>query len=59
LGCSALSGDKGMFYDGLVYSTSLILWHLRGSQTLPLAAEMVRSALDSGKALVRLNAGSS
>ena len=59
LGCSALYGDKGMFYDGLVYSTSLILWHLRGSQTLPLAAEMVRSALNSGKALVRLNAGSS
>jgi len=72
LGYSALSGDKGMFYDGLVYSASLILWHLRGSKTpslilwhlrgsktLPLAAEMVRSALDSGNALVRLNAGSS
>jgi len=25
LGCSALSGELGMFYDGLVYSTSLIL----------------------------------
>ena len=58
LGCSALSGDKGMFYDGLVYSASLILWHLGGSKTLPLAAEIVRSALDSGEALVRLNSGS-
>jgi hypothetical protein len=47
-----------MFYDGLVYSASLILWHLRGSKTLPLAAEIVRSALDSGEALVRLNSGS-
>jgi anthranilate phosphoribosyltransferase len=59
LGCSALSGKKGMFYDGLVYSASLILWHLGGSKTLPLAAEIVRSALDSGEALVRLNSGSS
>ena len=59
LGCSALSGDKGMFYDGLVYCSSLILWHLGKSKTLPLAAEMVRTALDSGKALARLKTGSS
>ena len=58
LGYSALSGDKGIFYDGLVYSASLILWHLGGSKTLPLAAEIVRSTLDSGEALVRLNSGS-
>ncbi len=29
LGRSALSGESGLFYDGLVYSASLILWHLR------------------------------
>ena len=54
LGRSALSGESGMFYDGLVYSASLILWHIGKSKTLPLAAERVREALDSGKALTRL-----
>ena len=32
LGRSALSGESGMFYDGLVYSASLILWHLGKSK---------------------------
>jgi len=54
LGRSALSGESGMFYDGLVYSASLILWHIGKSKTLPLAAERVREALNSGKALTRL-----
>jgi len=43
-----------MFYDGLVYSASLILWHLKQSKTLPEAAERVREVLNSGRALNRL-----
>jgi len=38
----------------LVYSASLILWHLRKSKTLPAAAERVREVLNSGRALNRL-----
>jgi len=54
LGRSALSGESGMFYDGLVYSASLILWHLGKSKTLSSAAERVKEVLNSGKALSRL-----
>ncbi|MDC0239003.1 anthranilate phosphoribosyltransferase [Candidatus Thioglobus sp.] len=54
LGHSALSGESGLFYDGLVYSASLILWHLKQSKTLPEAAEKVREVLNSGRALNRL-----
>ena len=54
LGRSALSGESGMFYDGLVYSASLILWHIGKSKTLLSAAERVREVLNSGKALTRL-----
>ena len=54
LGCSALSCESGMFYDGLLYSASLILWHIGKSKTLPSAAERVRETLNSGKALNRL-----
>ena len=54
LGRSALSGESGIFYDGLVYSASLILWHLGKSKTLPSASERVREVLNSGKALNRL-----
>lgn len=58
LGRSALSGQSGMFYDGLVYSTSLIMWHLEKSKTLLSAADRVREVLNSGKALSRLEAKS-
>ncbi len=54
LGRSALSGESGMFYDGLVYSASLILWHLRKSKSLLEASDRVREVLNSGKALNRL-----
>ena len=54
LGSEALSGKKGIFYDGLVYSASLILWHLKDEKTLALASEKVRSVLDSSKAIERL-----
>ncbi|MDB3870105.1 anthranilate phosphoribosyltransferase [Candidatus Thioglobus sp.] len=54
LGKAALAGEKGMFYDGLVLSASLVLWHTKKAQTLPEAAEMVRTVLDSKKTLDRL-----
>lgn len=54
LGSAALSGEKGMFYDGLVYSASLILWHLQKFQNIYDAADFVRTVLDSGKAVDRI-----
>ncbi|WPE17024.1 anthranilate phosphoribosyltransferase [Candidatus Thioglobus autotrophicus] len=54
LGKAALAGEKGMFYDGLVLSASLVLWHTKKATTLVEAADMVRSVLDSKKALARL-----
>lgn len=54
LGKAALSGEKGMFYDGLVLSASLVLWHTKKAESLPQAAELVRTVLDSGQALNRL-----
>jgi len=54
LGKAALAGEKGMFYDGLVLSASLVLWHTKKAKTLSEAAEMVRTALDSKKVLDRL-----
>ena len=54
LGKAALSGEKGMFYDGLVYTASLILWHLGKTIDLDCAAEQVREVLDSGRTLKRL-----
>ena len=58
LGRSALSGELGMFFDGLVYSASLILWHIGKSKTLTAAADRVREVLNSGKSLNRLEAKS-
>ncbi|MDC9727445.1 MAG: anthranilate phosphoribosyltransferase [Candidatus Thioglobus sp.] len=54
LGKAALSGEQGMFYDGLVLSASLVLWHTKKADSLVEAAEMTRTVLDSGKALNRL-----
>ena len=54
LGKAALAGERGMFYDGLVYTASLILWHLEKFKDLSNAAEFVRQALNSGKAINRL-----
>ncbi len=54
LGKAALSGEAGLFYDGLVLSASLILWHTEQVASLADGAEQVRAALDSGKALNRL-----
>ncbi|HIF88263.1 MAG TPA: anthranilate phosphoribosyltransferase [Candidatus Thioglobus sp.] len=54
LGRAALSGEKGMFYDGLVYTASLILWHLGKTIDLTCAADQVREVLDSARTLKRL-----
>ena len=54
LGLEALSGKKGMFYDGLLYSASLILWHLNIESSLSSASEKVRSTLDSANTVERL-----
>ncbi len=54
LGKAALSGEKGMFYDGLVLSASLVLWHTKKVAKLEDAADTVRAVLDSGKVLSRL-----
>jgi len=54
LGKAALSGERGMFYDGLVLSASLVLWHTKKAKSLVEASQMVREVLDSGKTLERL-----
>jgi anthranilate phosphoribosyltransferase len=54
LGKSALAGKRGMFYDALVLSASLVLWHMKKTPDLPTAAQQVRKVLDSGRVLDRL-----
>jgi anthranilate phosphoribosyltransferase len=54
LGRAALSGERGMFYDGLVYTASLIMWHLEKFKDLSNSAECVREVLDSARVLKRL-----
>jgi anthranilate phosphoribosyltransferase len=54
LGKAALSGEKGMFYDGLVYVASLILWHVNKVNSIEEAASIVSQTLDSGKVIKRI-----
>jgi anthranilate phosphoribosyltransferase len=54
LGMGALSGEKGMYYDGLVYIASLILWHVNKFDLIEEAATTVRQVLDSGRAIKRV-----
>ena len=54
LGVEALAGKKGMFYNGLLYSASLILWHLETEDSIMAASERVRLVLDSAKSLDRI-----
>lgn len=54
LGMAALSGEQGMFYDGLVLAASLILWHTKKCKNLADGAEKVRFILNNSKALNRL-----
>lgn len=53
-GLAALKGERGATYDSLVLSASLILHHLGRAPNMQAAADKVRAALDSGKALARL-----
>jgi anthranilate phosphoribosyltransferase len=53
---AALGGSAGPMRDSLVCGAALCLWHLRRHQSLPDAAAAVRAALDSGRALERLDA---
>ena len=54
LGMAALAGEKGMYYDGLVYLASLILWHVNKFELIEEAATRVRQVLDSGGAIKRV-----
>ncbi|SFV55133.1 Anthranilate phosphoribosyltransferase [hydrothermal vent metagenome] len=54
LGKAALSGEQGVYYDGLVYAASLVLWHTKTVESLDAAADKVREVLNSGKTLDRL-----
>ncbi len=54
LGMAALAGEKGMYYDGLVYLASLILWHVNKFELIEEAATRVRQVLDSGRAIKRV-----
>lgn len=56
LGRAALSGQKGLMYDSLVYSASICLTHLDHYDALEDAAGAVREVLDSGEALKKLEA---
>ena len=55
LGMEALSGGKGMYYDGLVYIASMVLVHLNQFKSIEGAASKVRMVLDSGRAINRIN----
>ncbi|RVU84064.1 anthranilate phosphoribosyltransferase [Leucothrix sargassi] len=58
LGLKALSGEKGLMFDALVYAASIALTHLKRYETMSEAAEAVRATLESGKALDVFNAAS-
>ena len=51
MGVAAMSGEKGMMYESLVYSASIALTHLKRVDSMAEAAEQVRAILDNGQAL--------
>lgn len=53
-GMAALAGQPGATRDSLIYGAALCLWHLKRYDSLAGAAQAVRTALDSGKALAHL-----
>lgn len=53
-GLAALRGEKGATYDSLVLGAALILHHLGRAASLNAAADLVRAALDSGRAASRV-----
>ncbi len=54
LATDSLAGKKGAYYDGLLYASSLILYHLGKFNTLLEASEEVRKTLDSGRTINRI-----
>ncbi|MCB1620712.1 MAG: anthranilate phosphoribosyltransferase [Thiothrix sp.] len=56
LGLAALSGERGLTYDSLVYAASICLTHLGRHATLAQAAAAVRAVLDNGSALAAFRA---
>lgn len=53
-GLAALRGEKGATYDTLLLTASLIVHHTGKAPTFAAAGEMVRAALDSGRAASRV-----
>ncbi|PWQ94083.1 anthranilate phosphoribosyltransferase [Leucothrix pacifica] len=51
LGVAALSGERGMMYDSMVYAGSIVLTHLECFESMNEAANAVRQVLDNGAAL--------
>jgi len=45
-----------MAYDALVYAGAIALWHLQKHDNLQSAADSIRNAIDSGRALQHFNA---
>jgi anthranilate phosphoribosyltransferase len=55
-GLSALTGVHGLAYDALVYAGAIALWHLQKYDNVKTAADTIREAIDSGRALQHFNA---
>jgi anthranilate phosphoribosyltransferase len=53
-GMAALEGNRGPTYDSLVFTASLLLWHLGREGSQSAAAARVREVLDSGRAAARV-----
>lgn len=53
-GLAALRGEKGATYDSLLLTASLIVHHTGRAATFAAAGQMVRAALDSGRAASRV-----
>ena len=49
-GMAALRGEKGATYDSLLLTASMILHHVGKAASLKAAGDLVRAALDSGRA---------
>lgn len=53
-GMAALRGEKGATYDSLLLTASMILHHVGKAASLKAASDLVRVALDSGRAAARV-----
>lgn len=56
-GLAALTGEKGVAYDVLVYGAAMALWHCKLVSSQQLAGSRVREILDSGEALTVFERG--